>query len=81
MNQRVDAQVSEIIFKFELPDPIRERAAPAAAEGAPAQRPGLPRPPTARAAKKKAEKVGKVGRNAPCPCGSGKKYKKCCGAA
>jgi uncharacterized protein YecA (UPF0149 family) len=21
---------------------------------------------------------GKVGRNAPCPCGSGKKYKKCC---
>ncbi|OGP66289.1 MAG: preprotein translocase subunit SecA [Deltaproteobacteria bacterium RBG_16_44_11] len=23
---------------------------------------------------------GKVGRNEPCPCGSGKKYKKCCGA-
>jgi len=23
--------------------------------------------------------AGKVGRNAPCPCGSGKKYKKCCG--
>jgi tetratricopeptide (TPR) repeat protein len=23
--------------------------------------------------------VGKVGRNDPCPCGSGKKYKKCCG--
>ena len=23
---------------------------------------------------------GKVGRNAPCPCGSGKKYKKCSGA-
>ena len=22
---------------------------------------------------------GKVGRNDPCPCGSGKKYKKCCG--
>jgi uncharacterized protein YecA (UPF0149 family) len=20
-----------------------------------------------------------IGRNAPCPCGSGKKYKKCCG--
>ncbi|MBR6675831.1 MAG: preprotein translocase subunit SecA [Clostridia bacterium] len=28
---------------------------------------------------KKAEE--KVGRNDPCPCGSGKKYKKCCGAA
>jgi preprotein translocase subunit SecA len=25
-------------------------------------------------------KVQKVGRNDPCPCGSGKKYKKCCGA-
>ena len=23
----------------------------------------------------------KVGRNAPCPCGSGKKFKKCCGRA
>jgi len=29
---------------------------------------------------KKPVKVGeKVGRNDPCPCGSGKKYKKCCG--
>lgn len=27
----------------------------------------------------KEEKPKKVGRNAPCPCGSGKKYKKCCG--
>ena len=25
------------------------------------------------------EKAKKVGRNEPCPCGSGKKYKKCCG--
>lgn len=24
--------------------------------------------------------VDKVGRNSPCPCGSGRKYKKCCGA-
>lgn len=30
--------------------------------------PGTPRP-----------SFGKVGRNEPCPCGSGKKYKKCCG--
>jgi len=26
-----------------------------------------------------AKKVQKVGRNDPCPCGSGKKYKYCCG--
>jgi uncharacterized protein YecA (UPF0149 family) len=25
-------------------------------------------------------KAPKIGRNDPCPCGSGKKYKKCCGA-
>ena len=24
--------------------------------------------------------AGTIGRNDPCPCGSGKKYKKCCGA-
>jgi preprotein translocase subunit SecA len=27
----------------------------------------------------KPAKVTKIGRNDPCPCGSGKKYKKCCG--
>lgn len=30
--------------------------------------------------KGKPRRVDKVGRNQPCPCGSGKKYKKCCGA-
>ena len=30
--------------------------------------------------KGKPHRVEKVGRNDPCPCGSGKKYKKCCGA-
>jgi preprotein translocase subunit SecA len=34
--------------------------------------------PTQKPAPVKAQK--KVGRNDPCPCGSGKKYKKCCGA-
>ena len=35
----------------------------------------------AKAAVKKApvKKAVKVGRNDPCPCGSGKKYKNCCG--
>jgi preprotein translocase subunit SecA len=33
------------------------------------------------ALKKQADAGDKVGRNAPCPCGSGKKYKKCHGAA
>ena len=30
-------------------------------------------------AKKQPKRVKKVGRNDPCPCGSGKKYKQCCG--
>jgi hypothetical protein len=34
---------------------------------------GLAFPPSSRAR-------GRVGRNDPCPCGSGKKFKKCCGA-
>ena len=37
----------------------------------PAERPAASRPVQSGAAK--------VGRNDPCPCGSGKKYKKCCG--
>lgn len=35
---------------------------------------------TITASKPKNEQGEKVGRNDPCPCGSGKKYKKCCGA-
>jgi preprotein translocase subunit SecA len=31
-------------------------------------------------AQKAVPKLAHVGRNDPCPCGSGKKYKKCCGA-
>lgn len=29
--------------------------------------------------KNKPKKINKIGRNDPCPCGSGKKYKQCCG--
>ena len=36
-------------------------------------KPALPTKPEATAT------APEVGRNEPCPCGSGKKYKKCCG--
>ena len=49
-------------------------------------KPGQPKPSdvvseaAANLAKPKPKRVGpKVGRNDPCPCGSGKKYKQCCG--
>ena len=32
-----------------------------------------------KTAKKSPKKVEKIGRNEPCPCGSGRKYKQCCG--
>ncbi len=50
----------------------------AAAAGPSSQQPGIPQPPGQ--GKKMPVVVGpKVGRNDPCPCGSGKKYKKCHG--
>lgn len=39
-----------------------------------------PTPAETPSAPVKASAAKKVGRNDPCPCGSGKKYKKCCGA-
>ena len=38
----------------------------------------LPQTPETKKPIQKPEKSKKVGRNDPCPCGSGKKYKKCC---
>jgi uncharacterized protein len=38
-------------------------------------------PPPALSVEISEARTGKVGRNDPCPCGSGKKYKKCCGAS
>lgn len=37
------------------------------------------KPAVKKKAVKKTEPELKIGRNEPCPCGSGKKYKKCCG--
>lgn len=34
-----------------------------------------------RRSPRKPHRTRKVGRNDPCPCGSGKKWKKCCGAS
>jgi hypothetical protein len=37
--------------------------------------------PAGRALQAPVTAAAKIGRNEPCPCGSGKKYKKCCGAS
>jgi len=92
MNQRIDAQTLEILFKVQLRDPAEAppaaRPAPAgppASASAAAARPAPPGPlrqpaPTGAPPRPRAgEAQPKVGRNDPCPCGSGRKYKKCCG--
>jgi preprotein translocase subunit SecA len=91
MNARIDAQAIELVFKFALPQPpgeVARRASPLAksADGGPGPlaQPsrGGPRVAAGRpGAASKGGKVAKVGRNDPCPCGSGKKYKKCHGVA
>jgi preprotein translocase subunit SecA len=87
MLQGIDEEALELIFKLQLAEkerpkrrePEREMQAVhqstigmgyASTQPAEEVAPGKPKP----------VKVGKkVGRNDPCPCGSGKKYKKCCG--
>ncbi|HTZ11970.1 MAG TPA: preprotein translocase subunit SecA, partial [Candidatus Margulisiibacteriota bacterium] len=54
--------------KFERPQQESAAEEPASAPAEPSPKPVQSAHP-------------KVGRNDPCPCGSGKKYKKCCGAA
>ena len=57
------------------------RQAPAAAPGgqsAPPPKPAAAKPQTFE--KDKDDPFANVGRNDPCPCGSGKKFKKCHGA-
>jgi len=59
---------------------IHQSSAGMGFEGTPAEEPAASPQPPNQPVKRKPVKVGvKVGRNDPCPCGSGKKYKKCCG--
>jgi len=57
-------------------------AAPQASSGAPPGKASdvVSEAAAAQAKAKPVRNVPKVGRNEPCPCGSGKKYKNCCGA-
>ncbi|MFH1843942.1 MAG: preprotein translocase subunit SecA [bacterium] len=52
---------------------------PAAAPGQPPQAPAGPDQPGQKRPVQR--ELPKVGRNDPCPCGSGQKYKKCCGSS
>ena len=75
MISRIKEQTLGILFRIQIEEPkkINHLRQPkeqqlqfSGAEG-----PSKPKPVQ--------RKTQKIGRNAPCPCGSGKKYKKCCG--
>jgi len=79
---RIDEQAVELIFKFVLPEPRAAAPRPLPKQQPMAEGGAIERQPRAAAQAGAAGAAGeKVGRNAPCPCGSGKKYKRCHGAA
>ena len=87
MMERVEDQVIKYLFRVELVQdvPQRRRQVPTYSSKAPAsalagERPEARQSPTAGPPTTVRRQTPKVGRNDPCPCGSGKKYKKCCGA-
>jgi preprotein translocase subunit SecA len=77
--QRIKEEVSELVFKVQV-------SAKPSVERVLRRTPQIPQPALAGrrnlSSKERTPKVRtktKVGRNDPCPCGSGKKYKYCCG--
>src|SRR6185436_7067183 len=83
MKDRIEDDIVQKLFRFEpaseeqvqQQQQRRERAAPKIELSAPPKIEGGGRPQPS------VNRDDKVGRNDPCPCGSGKKYKKCHGAA
>ncbi|MBI5756359.1 MAG: preprotein translocase subunit SecA [Nitrospirae bacterium] len=74
MISRIKSDTVERLFKVQLvkEEPVQQRRPPTP------QRMSLNRgEPSQQKPAQRSDK--KVGRNDPCPCGSGKKYKKCCG--
>ncbi len=70
MNKVRDLMVG-YIFRLQLP-PVRQAVSP--------KRQTAAQPSADKEATQEVSAARKIGRNDPCPCGSGKKYKKCCGA-
>ena len=88
----IDERVTDIVYRIEQveDDALRSTWKETAAIHAAAPSATLPEPPSAEAPAAEPSNqdehvepirnlAGKVGRNDPCPCGSGKKFKNCCG--
>ncbi|HUK13209.1 MAG TPA: preprotein translocase subunit SecA [Thermoanaerobaculaceae bacterium] len=90
MMERVEDQVVQYLYRVELVQappqqpqhrqPVAHRESKAEASGLQGERREAQHSPTAGPPTTVRRSTPKVGRNDPCPCGSGKKYKKCHGA-
>ena len=70
MLQAIDKDVSVFLLKAEIRQNIERKEN---------TEPMITNDSEAEPVKRKPKRVKKIGRNDPCPCGSGKKYKNCCG--
>jgi preprotein translocase subunit SecA len=72
----IDSEILNIIFKVEIQPQVSEEQETQLTKAA---KEATPQIKETRTREQKRVKKEKVGRNDPCPCGSGKKYKKCHG--
>lgn len=81
MSERADVQAAETLFKFVLPEPDARESRRILGEPQGGSHPtkGSDGMAVKGEVHKAAGKKEKVGRNDPCPCGSGKKFKRCHG--
>jgi len=85
MMERIEEDSLQYLFKVQLQPTEREEAAPAPkvekprAEGKRAPLREKVGSPAVASIREGSSPARKIGRNEPCICGSGKKYKKCCG--
>ncbi|HIB01558.1 MAG TPA: hypothetical protein EYO31_06725 [Phycisphaerales bacterium] len=91
MFEHAQDRVTDLVFKAKMQVQIPQQQQQSQQQSQPKQQPTQvaqkPKPAeqSVRAASQALKKQGSaggtmtVGRNEPCPCGSGKKYKKCCG--
>jgi len=79
MKERLEDDVTRYLFHLD-PAVVEEQQRQREAARRQLSYSAPPKDGTAKKKKPVVRKEAKVGRNSPCPCGSGKKYKKCCGA-
>src|SRR5262249_26240749 len=79
MMERVDTETIRYLFHIQPAKPEDQQREIERRQQRQQQQMQFQTGPAQAEAPKPVRTAAKVGRNDPCPCGSGKKYKKCCG--